>query len=82
MDNFLTVTIGVREIRLVDSRTTAPIYAVSTGSGGGVGRNPSASTAAELAPEAQDGVQEPRAGFLWNAKESGVSALNFLNPFG
>jgi hypothetical protein len=81
MDNFLTVTIGVREIRLVNSRTTAPIYAVSTGSGGGVGRNPSASTAAELAPEAQDGVQEPRAGFLWNTGKSIMSAGRALNPF-
>jgi hypothetical protein len=81
MDDFIEVTIGVREVRLVDSFTTAPIYSVSTGSGGGVGRNPSASSRAELSPEAQDGVQEPRASTAWNVKESLKSLASALSPF-
>lgn len=77
MDDFIEVTIGVREVRLVDSRTTAGL--ISTGGGGGGGA--SNSVRGDLDAEAQDGVQETRSGLLWNTKESIISGLQAINPF-
>ena len=77
MDDFIEVTIGVREVRLVDSRTTAGL--ISTGGGGG-GRS-SNSVKGDLDAEAQDGVQETRSGLLWNTRESIISGLQAINPF-
>lgn len=68
MDGFLTVTVAVREVQIVDAATVARITPASQAGGSSGAKvpagKPPAKTEADLAPEAQDGAQPAGEGGL------------------
>jgi hypothetical protein len=67
-DELISVTIGVREVRIVDAQTTASLISAGGGGGsGGGGTKPPPQTAGDLATEEQDGVQ---GGILYESRET------------